>query len=67
MSRKYIYINDVLKNTYTEHPLMNFPDTSHTYISEDTLKSILTEQDFKRLMIKIRQYNPSLDNNNNTQ
>lgn len=63
MVRKYIYINDVLKNTFTEHPMMNFPNTSHTYVSEDVLKSILTEQEFKRLFLKIRQYNASLDEN----
>lgn len=63
MVRKYIYTNDVLKSTFTEHPMMNFPNTSHTYISEDVLKSILTEQEFKRLSLKIRQYNTSLDKN----
>lgn len=63
MVRKYIYINDVLKNTFTEHPMVNFPNTSHTYVSEDVLKSILTEQEFKILSLKIRQYNTCLGEN----
>lgn len=54
--RKYIYINDALKNIWTEYPMMNFPNTSHTYISLEVLKNILSEDEFKELQLKIRKY-----------
>ena len=54
--KKYIYINDALKNIWTEYPMMNFPNTSHTYISLEVLKNILSEDEFKELQLKIRKY-----------
>lgn len=54
--KKYIYTNDVLKNIWTEHPMMNFPNTSHTYVSLEILEKILSKEDFKDLRLKLRKY-----------
>lgn len=54
--KKYIYTNDVLKNIWTEHPMMNFPNTTHTYVSLEVLKKILSKDEFKDLQLKLRKY-----------
>lgn len=45
-----------MKYTWTEHPMMNFPETSHDYVSLEVLKKVLTEDEFKNLKWKIRHY-----------
>lgn len=45
-----------MKWAYTGHPMMNFPDTSHTYISEDAIKDVLTDNEFSQLKLKLRGY-----------
>ncbi len=52
--RTFIYINDIFKYTYTEHPMMKFPDTSHTYVSLEAIKKCMNEENFKNLQIKLR-------------
>lgn len=54
--KKYIYTNDVLRNIWTEHPMMNFPDTSHTYVSLEVLEKVLPKDKFRDLQIKLRKY-----------
>lgn len=54
--KKYIYTNDVLRNIWTEHPMMNFPDTSHTYVSLEVLEKVLSKDKFRDLQIKLRKY-----------
>lgn len=54
--KKYIYTNDITRNIWTEHPMMNFPDTSHTYISLEVLKKVLSKDEFRELQLKVRKY-----------
>lgn len=60
--KKYIYINDILRNVYTEQPLLKYPNTSHTYVSNDVIKEVLSEKEFNELNTKIRAYGTSLEN-----
>jgi hypothetical protein len=53
--KKYIYTNDIIGNIWTESPMVNFPKTSHTYVSLEVLKEILSEDEFKELQLKIRK------------
>ena len=52
--KKYIYTNDIMRNIWTEHPIMNFPKTSHTYVSLEVLKEVLSKDEFRKLQLKIR-------------
>lgn len=54
--RKYIYTNDITRNIWTEHPMMNFPKTSHTYVSLEVLKEVLSKDEFRELQLKVRKY-----------
>lgn len=54
--KKYIYINDITRNIWTEHPMMNFPETSHTYVSLEVLKEVLSKDEFRELQLKVRKY-----------
>ena len=54
--KKYIYTNDITRNIWTENPMMNFPDTSHTYISLEVLKKVLSKDEFRELQLKVRKY-----------
>ena len=54
--KKYIYTNDITRNIWTEHPMMNFPDTSHTYVSLEVLKKVLSKDEFRELQLKVRKY-----------
>lgn len=51
---KYIYTNDIIKNIWTERPMINFPNNSHTYVSLEVLKEILSKDKFRELQLKIR-------------
>ncbi len=50
--KKYIYTNDITRNIWTEYPMMNFPDTSHTYVSLE----VLSKDEFRELQLKVRKY-----------
>ena len=54
--KKYIYTNDITRNIWTEYPMMNFPDTSHTYVSLEVLKEVLFKDEFRELQLKVRKY-----------
>ena len=54
--KKYIYTNDITRNIWTEYPMMNFPDTSHTYVSLEVLKKVLSKDEFRELQLKVRKY-----------
>lgn len=54
--KKYIYTNDITRNIWTEYPMMNFPDTSHTYVSLEVLKEVLSKDEFRELQLKVRKY-----------
>lgn len=53
--KKYIYTNDITRNIWTEHPMMNFPDTSHTYVSLEVLKEVLSKDEFRELQLKSKK------------
>lgn len=63
MAKTYIYTNDVCGWIYTEHPMMNNPTTSHTYISEEAIKGAMSDDEFAQLKLKLRGYNPKENNN----
>lgn len=54
--KKYIYTNDITRNIWTEHPMINFPDTSHTYVSLEVLKEVLSKNEFRELQLKVRKH-----------
>ena len=54
--KKYIYTNDITRNIWTEYPMINFPDTSHTYVSLEVLKKVLSKDEFRELQLKVRKY-----------
>ena len=51
--KKYIYTNDITRNIWTEYPM---PDTSHTYVSLEVLKKVLSKDEFRELQLKVRKY-----------
>lgn len=51
--KKYIYTNDIARNIWTEHPMMNFPGT---YVSLEVLKKVLSKDEFRELQLKVRKY-----------
>lgn len=53
---KYIYTNDIMRNIWTEHPMINFPKTSHAYVSLEVLKEVLSKDEFRELQLKVRKY-----------
>lgn len=54
--KKYIYTNDITRNIWTEHPMVNFSETSHTYVSLEVLKEVLSKDEFRELQLKVRKY-----------
>ena len=37
-------------------PYDKFPDTSHTYVSLEVLKKVLSKDEFRELQLKVRKY-----------
>lgn len=52
--KTFIYTSPILKNMYTEHPMMKFH--SDTYVLLDAIKKCLNEEEYKELRLKLRGY-----------
>jgi hypothetical protein len=59
--KTFIYTSPILKNMYTEHPMMKFHND--TYVLLDAIKNCLSEEGYKKLRLKLRGYRRENDEN----